>query len=142
MQARFAILQTFLSAGPSFCALQLSPPVSDITQADDLSSLTIHLNRSQILTHGRPAVTKLLQKLGIYKATADVEAATKMYEELTRVDSWWGGKLRDEVLKRKAPRKVFVQANTVLEGDGEVRLVEYEASCEGVIRSFAEREYI
>jgi dipeptidyl-peptidase-3 len=36
---------------------------------------------------------------------------------------------------------VFVQANTVLEGD-EVVLREYEASAEGMMRSFAEREYI
>jgi dipeptidyl-peptidase-3 len=142
MQARFAILQTFLAAGPSFCTLTVDPPVDDITQAKDLSTLTIHLNRQQILTHGRPAVTSLLQKLGIYKATADVEAATKLYEDLTTVDAWWGGVLRDEVLRRKAPRKVFVQANTVLGEGGEVELKEYDATCEGVIRSFAEREYI
>lgn len=44
-------------------------------------------------------------------------------------------------MRQAKPRKVFVQANTVLEGD-EVVLREYEATAEGMIRSFAEREYI
>jgi dipeptidyl-peptidase-3 len=46
--------------------------------------------------------------------------------------------LRDLVLKNKIPRKVFVQGNTVLEGD-EVILKEYEPSLEGIIQSFVER---
>ena len=42
-------------------------------------------------------------------------------------------------MAKKIPRKVFVQANTVLvEGEGVV-LKEYEASAEGMVRSFAER---
>lgn len=134
MKARFAILQTFLSAGPSFISLDYSN--------DDLSDLTIKLNRSQILTHGLPAVTDLLQKLHIYKATADVVEGTKMYEDLTNVDEWWAEKVRPAVLAKKMPRKVFVQANTVINANGDVELREYEASCEGMIKSFAEREYI
>ena len=133
MQARFAILQTFLSAGPEFCELAYTKP--------DLSDLSIKLDRKKILSHGRPAVEGLLQRLHIYKATADLEAGQKMYDELTHVDEWYADKVRPEVLRRKQPRKVYVQANTILEGD-EVKLKEYDATPEGMIQSFAEREYI
>ena len=60
---------------------------------------------------------------------------------LTRVDEFFEKQVRPEVLRQAKPRKVFVQANTFLEGDS-VKLVEYEASPEGMIKSFAEREYI
>ncbi len=132
MQARFAILRTFLSAGDGFVALDSSK--------EDLSDLTIKLDRSKTLTHGRPAVERFLQKLHVYKSTADLEAGRGLYEEMTRVDDeWWGGRVRAEVLRRKTPRKVFVQANTVLDGDSVV-LKEYEPTLEGMIRSFAERD--
>lgn len=134
MQARFSILRTFMDAGDGFVELKATK--------EDLSDLEIHLDRSKILSHGRPAVEAYLQKLHVYKSTADVEAGRKLYEEITEVDEWWGGKVRPVVLEKKTPRKVFVQANTVLEGEGggEVVLREYEATMEGMIRSFAERD--
>ncbi|KAL4963206.1 dipeptidyl-peptidase III [Aspergillus stella-maris] len=130
MQARYSILRTFLDAGDDFVKL-------DYTK-DDLSDLDIKLDRSKILSHGRPAVEKYLQKLHVYKSTADVEAGKKLYDDITSVDEWWGTKVRDIVLKNKIPRKVFVQGNTILEGD-EVTLKEYEPTLEGIIQSFAER---
>lgn len=65
-----------------------------------------------------------------------------MYAEMTTVEpEFWGQKVRDEVLRNKQPRKVFVQANTVLdEKTGQVELREYDASLEGMIQSYAERE--
>ncbi|KAL8738204.1 MAG: hypothetical protein Q9181_000975 [Wetmoreana brouardii] len=131
MQARFSILKTFLDAGEDFAVL-------DYTK-DDLSDLTIKLDRQKILTVGRKAVEAYLQKLHVYKSAADYEAGKKLYEEMTDVDEWWATKLRKEVLRRKTPRKVFVQANTV-EEDGKVRLKEYEPTCEGMILSWAERD--
>jgi dipeptidyl-peptidase-3 len=61
---------------------------------------------------------------------------------MTSVDpEMWGKQVRDEVLRNKQPRKVFVQANTVLdEKTGKVELVEYEPSLEGMIKSYAERD--
>lgn len=134
MQARYAILQVFLSAGPEFCSL-------DYASKDDVSDLTIKLDRSKILSHGRPAVDKFLQKLHIFKACADVDAAKELYERMTHVDDFWATKVRAEVLKQAKPRKVFVQANTFLE-DGKVVLKEYEATPQGMINSFADRDYI
>jgi dipeptidyl-peptidase III len=50
--------------------------------------------------------------------------------------------VRKVVLEKKTPRKVFVQANTVVEGGGEGKVVlrEYQPTMEGMIQSYAERE--
>ncbi|KAI1616935.1 dipeptidyl-peptidase III [Exophiala viscosa] len=136
MQARFAILRAFIDAGGNFCEIKaLNGSIND---PDDLE---IHLDRTKILSHGRPAVEDLLQKLHIYKATADFAAGKKLYDDVTSVDSWWAEKARPIVLKKKTPRKVFVQANTVLnEETGDVRLVEYEPTLEGMVQSYFERD--
>lgn len=133
MQARFAILQSFLSAGSEFCKLDYSK--------DDVSDLTIYLDKTKIQSHGRPAVNEFLQKLHIFKSTADLKAGTELYDKMTHVDDWYMNKLRPEVIRQAKPRKVFVQANTVLEGN-KVVLKEYEATPEGMIESFVERDYI
>ena len=131
MQARFSILRTFLDAGSSFVELKATQ--------DDLSDVEIYLDRSKILSHGRPAVEKYLQKLHVYKSTADFEAGKKLYDDITGVDEWWSEQVRPVVLQKKTPRKVFVQANTVLEGDQAV-LREYPPTCEGMVQSYAERD--
>ena len=133
MQARFAILQVFLSAGSEFCRL-------DYTK-DDLSDLTIYLDRTKIHSHGRPAVNAFLQKLHVFKATADIEAGRKLYEGITSIDEFWAKKVRPEVLRQKKPRKVFVQANTFLKGD-DVVLQDYDPTPEAMIQSFVDRTYI
>ncbi|QDS74412.1 hypothetical protein FKW77_005831 [Venturia effusa] len=134
MQARFSLLRTFLEAGPEFCAL-------DYTK-DDLSDLTIKLDRNKIISIGRPAVDKYLQKLHVYKATADVEGGIKMYNDITEVDAFFADKVRPVVIAKKTPRKIFVQANTFVHDDGKIELREYEASPAGMIKSYAERTYI
>ncbi|KAF2706807.1 dipeptidyl-peptidase III [Pleomassaria siparia CBS 279.74] len=133
MQARFSILRTFLNAGVEFCELEHNE--------EDLSDLTLRLERSKILSLGRPAVEDYLQKLHIYKSTADVENAKKLYEEITTVEPFYENYVRPIVLKKKTPRKVFVQANTVEEG-GKVVLKEYEGDAKGMIQSYVEREYV
>ncbi|KAL8243787.1 hypothetical protein R6Q59_010045 [Mikania micrantha] len=133
MQARFSILRTFLDAGDSFVQLK--------STKDDFSDLEIHLDRAKIPTVGRKAVESYLQKLHVYKSTADFENGRKLYEGITSVESeYWGKKVRDAVLKKKQPRMVFVQANTVVdEQTGDVKLVEYEPTAEDMVRSFVER---
>lgn len=135
MQARFSILQTFLAAGKEFASLDYT--------ADDLSDLTVRIERSRISTIGRKAVETYLQKLHVLKSTGDYEAGSQMFTDITTVDEFYAEKVRPAVLAKKTPRKVFVQANTVLSDDGKsVELKEYDASPEGMIRSFAERRYI
>lgn len=130
MQARFSILQTFLGVGEDFVKLEYNK--------DDLSHMAIKLDKYKILSHGRPAVERYLQKLHVYKCTADLEEGKKLYDKLTHVDEFWGTTVRDQVLRNKQPRKVFVQANT-FEKEGKVILKEYEATPQGIIQSYAER---
>ncbi|KAF2222865.1 peptidase family M49-domain-containing protein [Elsinoe ampelina] len=137
MQARHAILKVFLSAGEEFIRLDHK------ANADgSIADLTIRIDAAKIPTHGRPAVEGFLQKLQVYKATADLKAGKELYEGITAVDEWFAEKVRPEVLRRAQPRKVYVQANTVLEEGGKVGLREYEATPEGMIASFAERGYV
>ena len=86
-------------------------------------------------------MNKFLQKLNVYKATADVKNGLQFYKDYTTVNEWFATKLRPQVIAQSKPRKVFVQANTFLEGD-DVVLKEYEATPEGMIQSFADRAYI
>jgi len=132
-QARFSILKCFLEAGEGFCALQHAEA--------DLSDLVVRVDRGKILTVGRRAVEAYLQKLHVYKSTADVAAGTALYERMTEVEPvFWGERVRGQVLARKQPRKVFVQANTVVGADGRVELREYEPTLEGMVRSYGERD--
>jgi len=63
-----------------------------------------------------------------------------LYNDITSVNEWWAEKARPLVLKRKTPRKVFVQANTVLDDEtGDVKLVEYEPTIEGMVQSYYDR---
>ncbi|KFY65035.1 hypothetical protein V497_01505 [Pseudogymnoascus sp. VKM F-4516 (FW-969)] len=132
-QARFSILKCFLEAGDGFCELTYK-------EGGDMSDLAVKIDRSKILTVGRKAVEDYLLKLHVYKSTADVVAGTELYERMTKVEQgFWAEQVRGQVLKQKQPRKVFVQANTVLREDGEVELKVQETSLEGMVASFAER---
>jgi dipeptidyl-peptidase-3 len=85
------------------------------------------------LPHGKPVIGGLLQKLYIYRCTADIKACRIFYEDLTLLDDvfleW-----RRIVLASKKTKQPFVQANNFL-GDGQVRLKEYEETVEGLIQS-------
>jgi len=73
------------------------------------------------------------------KSTADGAGARKFYNNLTKPLPGWEGEIRDFVLQKKQPRKIFVQPNTVLMDD-EVQLKEYPLTCAGAIQSFVERQ--
>lgn len=83
-----------------------------------------------------------MQKIHIYKATADVEVGHKFYSDMTNVGlEFWGSKVRDVVLANKQPRKIFVQANTTLEpSTGKVSIKHYDATLSEMIQSFVDRD--
>ncbi|TPX58119.1 hypothetical protein PhCBS80983_g03351 [Powellomyces hirtus] len=129
MQARFAILQVFLEAG--LVKIETNP------SGDNLA---IHLDRTKIETDGVQAVGTFLQKLNVYKATADAAEGLKFYTAQTTVpDSW--AKYRDIVLAQKQPRKIFLQCNTFVEESSTEKVVfkEYPVTLEGYIESCIER---
>jgi len=135
-RARFVLLQVMLNAGEGFVS------VEQVTGEDGEPDLLFTLDRNKIESVGKPAVGEFLKRLHIYKSLGDDESGRELYEGLSQVKESGPhpfAKWRAIVLARKKPRNMFVQANTVIGSDGKVALREYEASHEGLIRSWAER---
>ncbi|XP_067143899.1 dipeptidyl peptidase 3-like isoform X1 [Centruroides vittatus] len=134
-QARYVILQVLLEAGNGFVNIEKTDG------ADGKPDLLFTMDRTKIKSVGMPAIETFLRKLQVYKAIADVDSATKMYEKYSAVSK--DGPFpflnyREIVMARKKPRKMFVQSNTILEGDT-VNLKNYEASPIGLIQSWVDR---
>lgn len=72
------------------------------------------------------------------QSTANFAAGQELYERYSAVDEHWLA-LREVVLANKKPRQMFVQPNTRVAADGTVELVEYEATVDGIVESFADR---
>ncbi|XP_076464886.1 dipeptidyl peptidase 3-like [Babylonia areolata] len=135
MNARFVILRVMLEAGEGLVSI-------DRVQGEDKEpDLRVKLDRSKIISVGKPAIGKFLCKLQVYKSTADVEAGQAMYKFYSDVNNSSQPhflSLRSIVLARKQPRRMFVQHHTVEQG-GQVQLKTYEPTPGGLIQSFAER---
>ena len=75
----------------------------------------------------------------VFKATADVAAASAMYEKYTSVSATFR-ELRAEVVARREPRKMFVQPNIMFsEATNTVSLEEYDPTFSGIVTSFCAR---
>ena len=122
------MLKCLLLDGGGFMTIECDPPQQ---------KLIVHVDRSKIVTHGKPALGRMLLRLHMYRCTADVQACRSYYEDLSRVDGEYL-EWRKIVLAKKQPKWVFVQANTFLDGD-EVIVREYEPTSQGVFQSWAER---
>ena len=94
---------------PSAGFVSTSP---DIGSAEDISNLVARVDRAKILSDGRSAVEKFLQKLYIYKMSADIGAARMMYDRYAEVHNEWAKKVRP-VTSKMLPRKIYVQGNRI-----------------------------
>jgi len=130
-QARFVIMQVMLEAGEDFLTIK------DCLGEDGKPDMLITMDRAKIATVGQPAIAAFLQKLQVFKSTADIGSAKAMYDRYSEVGEPWASR-RDVVVARKQPRMVLVQANTKLV-DEKLELVQYEASAEGMVTSWADR---
>ena len=135
-QARFVILQVLLEAGEGFLS------VKQVKGDDGKPDLLLTMDRTKIDSVGKPAIGEFLKKLQVYKSTGDYETAAKMYMAYSAVDNCnkempWA-EWRDIVIDRKQPRKMMVQANTVIQ-DEKLDIKTYEASHEGMMNSWRER---
>ncbi|KAK0609960.1 peptidase family M49-domain-containing protein [Bombardia bombarda] len=116
------------------------------------NTVQVSVDRSKTVSHGKPALGQLALRLHVWRSIADVESLKAFYVSLTAVDgeheAWRqavmsaGGE--DDLVSSTAVRTdaggKIVQANTFLKDDSEVELRIYEATNEGLIRSFVERE--
>ncbi|PVH81243.1 dipeptidyl peptidase III [Cadophora sp. DSE1049] len=102
------------------------------------SNLTVRVDRSKILSHGKPTLGDFLCRIHIWRCTADVEPCREFYEAISAVDGEYE-EWRKIVCSKPEPRWKFVQANTFLK-DGTVEVKDYAESNEGIIQSWAERK--
>nr|XP_033810385.1 dipeptidyl peptidase 3 [Geotrypetes seraphini]XP_033810386.1 dipeptidyl peptidase 3 [Geotrypetes seraphini] len=136
MQARFVILRVLLEAGEGLVSVQHT------VGKDGKPDALITLDRSKIFSIGKPAMERFLQRLQVFKSTADVEGGRAMYESYSAVTDDGPYRflaLRDTVLLRKEARKMFVQANTLVTDNDPPQLLEYESTAGGLIQSFVDR---
>ncbi|KAI0006024.1 aflatoxin-detoxifizyme [Russula compacta] len=131
MQARLGITQHLIKGGIAW--------LEEVRGAGgNLENLFIRVDREKVLSHGKEVVGKLLIDLQVRKSTADGAGARQFYTQLTTPFPGWDKDIRDVVLRKKTPRKLFVQPNTFIQ-DGEVVLRGYPLTNAGVIQSFIER---
>ncbi|KAJ6547558.1 aflatoxin-detoxifizyme [Mycena capillaripes] len=133
MQARLGIMQHLLRSG-----LVSLEEVRD--KHGVLENLFVHVDRSRVLSEGKTVMGKLLVELQVRKSTADGAGARQYYTDLTNPMDVFTPELRDLVLKKKLPRKIFVQINLVIDANGDVQLKEYPLTPAGVIESWIERK--
>jgi dipeptidyl-peptidase III len=128
-QAHFAILKGLLRDGDG---------VVKVTQRSVDDDLKVSVDRSKLTSHGQAALRRMLLRVHMYRCTADAQTCREYYEELSRVDGEYLG-WRKAMLAVKPPPLVFVQANTFLDKET-VRLQEYDATVEGLIQSWVDRD--
>ncbi|KAH9951241.1 aflatoxin-detoxifizyme [Amylocystis lapponica] len=132
MQARLGITQFLVKSGIA--------RLEEVRAADGtLENIYVRVDKAKVLTQGRDVVGKLLVELQVRKSTADGAGARAFYTELTTPLPGWSDEIRDIVLRKKLPRKIFVQPNTFIV-DGEVVLKEYPLTPAGTVQSFIERQ--
>jgi len=132
MQARMGITQFFIKEGITH--------LERVTDASGkLSNIYVRVDRNKVLSHGKEIAGKLLVDLQVRKSTADGAGANEFYTALTTPMEGWIPDVRDIVISKKLPRKIFVQPNTFIVGD-QVQLKEYPLSAAGAIESFIERD--
>ncbi|KZP11993.1 aflatoxin-detoxifizyme [Athelia psychrophila] len=130
MQARLGITQCLIKEGVA-C-------LEEVRNSDGkLENIYIRVDRGKVLSRGKDVAGKLLIELQVRRSTADF-GAKQFYNTLTTPLPGWDGEIRDLVVKKKLPKKIFVQPNTFAVGE-EVTLKEYALTKAGVIESFIER---
>lgn len=100
--------------------------------------MKLALNKERFQGDGRTLIGNLIERLEIYRATADAQNGIPFVSSLTSVDGkyvHW----RSIVALHERPRPLFIQPNTFISGT-RVEIREYEAMPEGLIQSWVERE--
>ncbi|RHZ51299.1 hypothetical protein CDV55_101253 [Aspergillus turcosus] len=128
-QAHYSVLKHLLQDGGGVIHISHDPTGPN---------LTVQVDRTKILSHGKPALGRYLCRLHIWRCTADLSSCEQFYEPLCAVEGVYE-QWRQIVCSRPKPRWKFVQPNTFVKGEV-VEMKVYEESNEGIIQSWAERE--
>lgn len=103
-----------------------------------LEDVYVRIDRKTVVEKGKDVMGKLLLEIQVRKSTGDGPGATEFYKKLTTPEPKWVSEYRPLVLKKKLPRKVFVQPVTHATADS-VEMQEFPVTLEGVIESFVVR---
>jgi len=124
-QARFVIMKVLKEAN-----------FVDVVFIDD--SMVIVMDKTKILTEGKQIIGNFLRKMQFYKSTGNVEDGSKFYHKYSVLDNI-DMKMLELYKKTKKPRAVLVQPNLKVNDNAEYTYVDYEPTCEGVLKSFCDR---
>lgn len=96
----------------------------------------LKVDRSKIVSHGKEVIKDLLLRLQVYRSTANVQAAKKLFESLSHLDEKWQ-KVYGIVMENRKPKRIETQDGLKLSEDGKsVELVEFGETLEGVLQSW------
>ena len=103
----------------------------------DKTDFTIKLDRKLYASKGRKAIESFLNKLQVYKATANFKDAKEMYDKYSTVTSD-DLELRKIVFGKRKPRKIIVQPTLVKLSD-KIKMIEYDGTVKGAISSYIDK---
>ncbi len=126
--ARFALMNVMLRDGNGMLKIE----------KNDAGDWLITLDRKRIATDGKRAIGAFLQKLNVYKATANFAAGKALYDDYTLVDERFL-EIRNYALSKRKARHIWTQPVTDLDEQGNVVLRTYPGTYQGVIDSFLDR---
>lgn len=128
-QCFFAILNYLLLNGGGVIAID-HDPINE--------TLHVRVDRTKIISHGKPALGEFLYRIHIWRSIADFKSCQELLETLNpvgeQVEAWM-------YIVRSVRRLKLntVQANTFVKENGDVEIKHYETNNRGIIQSWAER---
>ena len=132
-QARYVITRVLIEKAAGLVS------ITSETGADGEPDLLINFDAAMIHESGKAAIGNFLLQLQVLKGTADSEAAEQLFAKYSEVSDeleYPYLKFREITVRKRKPRKIFVQGTTELTDTGAVRLIEHPATLHGVVQSF------
>jgi dipeptidyl-peptidase-3 len=112
---------------------------------EEKKELKINLNkyicfnlRDMLMCYGLDIVTKMLRPLHIWKCLGNATEAKHFWDTYTAVNEKFI-KIRKIVKENDIPRRLELYYNLELDQEGNVNIIEYPETMEGVIKSFVDR---